>query len=234
MLQDGWLLDRPTVERYFAAVEAAYNQNPYHNNTHAADVTQTAAVIMRYTHEFLAAACREPERADGDAGSCSDCSCGSSRGVGAQAQRREAQPGQQQQQQQREQQREHVPQQPGSGGSGAEEEPGLSRLERFCIIFASAVHDLGHPGVNNDFLIRTRDKQAVIYNDRWAPAAAAAAAAFRRARRTHVPAAGRRVACATAYGRRGPVRTCENAALHAPRAPAPQERQREHALRARV
>ncbi|KAI8463225.1 MAG: hypothetical protein J3K34DRAFT_381092 [Monoraphidium minutum] len=98
-LLDGWMLDRATVERYFAAVEAAYKQNPYHNNTHAADVTQTAAVIMRHTHA-------------------------------------------------------------GEGGGG-----GLSKMERFCVIFASAVHDLGHPGVN-DFLIRTRDKQAVIYNDR--------------------------------------------------------------------
>jgi hypothetical protein len=36
----------------------------------------------------------------------------------------------------------------------------------FAVILAAAVHDLGHPGVNNAFLVRTRDPQALTYNDR--------------------------------------------------------------------
>ena len=76
-------------------------ENPYHNNTHAADVTQTAGVILQALKAYMARAGRP-----------------------------------------------------------------LSKLEIFCVIFASAVHDLGHPGVNNDFLIRTRERQALVYNDK--------------------------------------------------------------------
>jgi len=96
--QDGWLLDREVVVRYLHAVEGMYKANPYHNNTHAADVTQTAAVIMRSLEAAAAG--------------------------------------------------------------------GLTPLEKLSIILAAAVHDLAHPGVNNDFLIKTRDSQAVVYNDR--------------------------------------------------------------------
>lgn len=45
-LLDGWLLDRPKVEAYLTAVEGLYQANPYHNKTHAADVTQTSGIIM--------------------------------------------------------------------------------------------------------------------------------------------------------------------------------------------
>lgn len=79
------------------AAERSYKQNPYHNNTHAADVTQTAAVIMRSLEQQIG---------------------------------------------------------------------GLTKLERFAVIISAAVHDMAHPGLNNDFLIKTRDKSAVIYNDR--------------------------------------------------------------------
>lgn len=96
--QDAWKLDRQVVVRYLNSIEKLYHANPYHNNIHAADVTQTAAVIMRALSQQL----------------------------------------------------------PG----------GLSPLERLSIILAAAVHDLAHPGVNNDFLIKTRDKQALVYNDR--------------------------------------------------------------------
>lgn len=42
----------------------------------------------------------------------------------------------------------------------------ISKLDTFCIIMASAVHDLGHLGVNNDFLINSRHPRATTYNDR--------------------------------------------------------------------
>jgi hypothetical protein len=88
--------------KYIAQVESVYRmENPYHNNTHAADVTQTAGVILQALKTYMARAGRP-----------------------------------------------------------------LSKLEIFCVIFASAVHDLGHPGVNNDFLIRTRERQALVYNDK--------------------------------------------------------------------
>lgn len=97
--QDDWLLDRATTSAYLNACETTYRAaNPYHNNTHAADVTQTAAVLLR-------AFC------------------------------------------------------------GAAERP-VPKSERFCVLLASAVHDLGHPGVNNDFLVRTRHRLAGLYNDR--------------------------------------------------------------------
>ena len=84
---------------YLCACETTYRaNNPYHNNSHAADVTQTAACLLR---AFCAAAGRP-----------------------------------------------------------------VPPLERFCVLLASAVHDLGHPGVNNDFLVRTRHRLAGLYNDR--------------------------------------------------------------------
>lgn len=57
----------------------------------------------------------------------------------------------------------------------------MSKLERFAIILASAVHDLGHPGVNNAFLVRSRDPQALLYNDRSVNEMMHASLAFRLA-----------------------------------------------------
>lgn len=96
-LLEGWKLNRRTIEAFLRRVEEEYNPNPYHNNTHAADVTQTAAIILK----------------------------------GFQA-----------------------------------ELPDIPKLEVFCVIIASAIHDLGHLGVNNDFLVTTRHPRAVTYNDK--------------------------------------------------------------------
>lgn len=41
----------------------------------------------------------------------------------------------------------------------------LRPLETFCVIFACAIHDVGHAGVNNDFLVKTQHEWAMVYND---------------------------------------------------------------------
>lgn len=41
----------------------------------------------------------------------------------------------------------------------------LTRLERLALLLAGAVHDLGHPGVSNQFLVASRDSWALVYND---------------------------------------------------------------------
>jgi 3'5'-cyclic nucleotide phosphodiesterase len=41
----------------------------------------------------------------------------------------------------------------------------LSRIERLGLLLAAAVHDLGHPGVSNQFLVATRDRWALVYSD---------------------------------------------------------------------
>ena len=40
-----------------------------------------------------------------------------------------------------------------------------SPFERVCWVVSALCHDLGHPGVNNAFLIATNAKEAFIYND---------------------------------------------------------------------
>jgi hypothetical protein len=96
-LQEGWKINRKTVETFLLAVEAEYQPCAYHNAIHATDVTQTAAVIL-------------------DA---------FSKHVGAPA-----------------------------------------KQDVFALLVAAAVHDLGHLGVNNDFLINSRHPRATMYNDR--------------------------------------------------------------------
>jgi 3'5'-cyclic nucleotide phosphodiesterase len=39
-------------------------------------------------------------------------------------------------------------------------------LEQLSLYIAAAIHDYDHPGVNNNFLIATRDPIALIYNDK--------------------------------------------------------------------
>lgn len=115
--QDDWLLERDVCERFFSRVEAMYRPNPYHNNTHAADVTQTAGVILKSLSDHL-----------GSSSSSGCCGSGGSAAAATAA---------------------------GSSApdSSSSSKAGLSKLERFAVIFASVVHDLGHPGVNNYFLV---------------------------------------------------------------------------------
>lgn len=41
----------------------------------------------------------------------------------------------------------------------------LSRLDVFSLMVASLAHDVGHKGLSNAFLVRTRDVLAMTYND---------------------------------------------------------------------
>ena len=41
----------------------------------------------------------------------------------------------------------------------------LSDLDLFSIFFSAIIHDYGHPGLNNNYLIRTKDDLAIKYND---------------------------------------------------------------------
>ena len=42
----------------------------------------------------------------------------------------------------------------------------LNSVDRFCAIVAAAIHDMGHPGTNNNFGMKTSSKWAIRYNDR--------------------------------------------------------------------
>jgi hypothetical protein len=170
-----------------------YKPNPYHNNTHAADVTQTAGVIMCSLDARL-----RYGSSDGSASSSSSCysSCCGNLGAGPMGSKlanafacctlphakAAATPAA------------AAAQAPPSAAAGNPAQPpqqlaaagstgggGLSKLERFAVILASAVHDLGHPGVNNAFLVRSRDQQALTYNDRSVNENMHASLAFRLA-----------------------------------------------------
>lgn len=42
---------------------------------------------------------------------------------------------------------------------------GITPLECFALLIAAVAHDMDHPGVNNAFLVNSRDKLALTYND---------------------------------------------------------------------
>ena len=37
--------------------------------------------------------------------------------------------------------------------------------DKFAAVIAAAIHDVGHPGVNNSFNVKTKSELALIYND---------------------------------------------------------------------
>ena len=41
----------------------------------------------------------------------------------------------------------------------------LSEFEIACLVISSMAHDIGHPGFNNGFMVATRSKQSLLYND---------------------------------------------------------------------
>ena len=41
----------------------------------------------------------------------------------------------------------------------------VTQVEKFALMIAALSHDLDHPGVNNAFLVNTRDPLATVYND---------------------------------------------------------------------
>jgi len=57
------------------------------------------------------------------------------------------------------------------------------RLVRVALLLAAAVHDFEHRGVSNDFMIRTLDDRAILYNDRNVNESHHVAAAFAVLRR---------------------------------------------------
>ena len=42
----------------------------------------------------------------------------------------------------------------------------LSTVELFAVLVAALAHDVGHPGTNNMYLVKSKDRLAYLYNDR--------------------------------------------------------------------
>jgi len=42
----------------------------------------------------------------------------------------------------------------------------FTEVDLLVLIVAAAIHDMGHPGVNNDFLVKTKNNLAIRYHDR--------------------------------------------------------------------
>mmetsp|Transcript_90189 Transcript_90189/g.254414 ORF Transcript_90189/g.254414 Transcript_90189/m.254414 type:complete len:534 (-) Transcript_90189:202-1803(-) len=87
------------VEEFIGAVEAGYEQNPYHNRIHAADVTLAAYYLWAGVTSHV---------------ECQDI---------------------------------------------------FREIDLMVLLLAAAVHDVAHPGVSNDYLIKTRGTLALRYND---------------------------------------------------------------------
>ena len=135
---DGWRVDRATMERYLEAVEECYLANPYHNNVHAADVVQASASAGT---EGL------------EAGAAPGAGAWASVRVWREASLRHPCP-------------RAVPR-PQAVHCMLLMDLGqhLTKEDKFCLVVAAAVHDVGHPGYTNDFHVRRRDEVAFLYND---------------------------------------------------------------------
>ena len=44
-------------------------------------------------------------------------------------------------------------------------QPIFTQLEVFAALVAAIIHDVDHPGRNNQFLVSTEDSLAILYND---------------------------------------------------------------------
>lgn len=141
-------LPEQRVRSFLADVEEAYHpHNPYHNSSHAADVTQASG--QRAPPACPAGACLRRLAAPpafivpatpvlqtstaaaqlGKGLPCDllPCVCPALQALGAML-------------------------------SADDFAAQLSDLEQLAVIVAAAIHDVGHPGVNNDFLIRTQSE----------------------------------------------------------------------------
>ena len=50
-------------------------------------------------------------------------------------------------------------------GGGMAERLNLTKFEVFAALFAAMIHDFDHPGVSNDFLVRTSHRRAIFFNN---------------------------------------------------------------------
>eukprot|EP01026_Neomeris_dumetosa_P029332 TRINITY_DN2377_c0_g1_i1.p1 TRINITY_DN2377_c0_g1~~TRINITY_DN2377_c0_g1_i1.p1 ORF type:complete len:372 (+),score=22.73 TRINITY_DN2377_c0_g1_i1:3-1118(+) len=85
------------LQSFLHEIEQAYNDVPYHNSTHAADVVQSLACMVELDYQYLFNK--------------------------------------------------------------------LSSIQVFSLLLAAIIHDVGHLGKSNSFLVQTRSHLALVYND---------------------------------------------------------------------
>mmetsp|Transcript_43633 Transcript_43633/g.79550 ORF Transcript_43633/g.79550 Transcript_43633/m.79550 type:complete len:501 (+) Transcript_43633:92-1594(+) len=97
-LNDLCRTNREKVVEFFRALELNYKENPFHNGTHAADVTLAGHYFWTRLSKRL---------------------------------------------------------------------PGyFTQVDLLVVLVATTIHDVAHPSVNNDYLVKTKDELAIQYNDR--------------------------------------------------------------------
>ena len=135
---------RPKLRALFAAMEARYLANAYHNVAHATDVVQAMASILAAIQLHLGARAAWP-RAPGAARAAAAAERWWLRWAAGRAAAS------------------------GGFGGGAEAAVGrapaapLDAIELLAGVVAAAGHDLAHPGRNNAFLVAAKDPQIEIY-----------------------------------------------------------------------
>ena len=135
-------IDARAMERYLRRVCSEYLPNPYHNAAHAADVTQVQpalALLSASLYSLLRIHCFFSH-------SPAPTATGRSRAARTTG---------------------NTP--PGAQAMAImlhmDARGRLSPLERLAVLLAACVHDLGHPGVSNSFLVESRSHWALVYND---------------------------------------------------------------------